>query len=138
MDAGIKKINEERKFSFKRPMGNDWDIEEIDETKAPPQKTIERLGLVMQHHPTEYPYINFNVIKGEVNEDGTSYVGKVEKLDISKFVIPDEIKEEDKLLLQLVRKLQPAELTKYLNKNSPTPVGQGGVSEDLVNYVKQK
>jgi non-specific serine/threonine protein kinase len=119
LDAGIKKINEERKSSFKRPMGNDWDIEEIDETKVQPQKTIERLGLVMQHHPTEYPYINFNVIKGEVNEDGTSYVGKVEKLDIAKFVIPDEIKEEDKLLLQLVRKLQPAELTKYLNKNSP-------------------
>ena len=28
--------------------------------------------------------------------------------------------------------------SEYLNKNSPTPVGQGGVSEDLVNYVKQK
>ena len=28
--------------------------------------------------------------------------------------------------------------SEYLNKKSPTPAGQGGVSEDLVNYVKQK
>jgi len=28
--------------------------------------------------------------------------------------------------------------SEYLNKKSPTPAGQGDVSEDLVNYVKQK
>ena len=44
------------------------DIEELEDPKEAPQKTIERLGLVMQHHPTEYPFIHFNVIKGEVNE----------------------------------------------------------------------
>ena len=64
-----------------------------------------------------------------MNEQGTSYVGKVEKLDIAKFVIPDEIKEEDKLLLQLVRKLQTGELTKYINKNSPF----GGIWDTVIN-----
>ena len=130
LDPNIKKINEEpSRVTFKRPLGNDWDIEELEDPKDAPQKTIERLGLVMQHHPTEYPFIHFNVIKGEVNEQGTSYVGKVEKLDIAKFVIPDEIKEEDKLLLQLVRKLQTAELTKYINKNSPF----GGIWDTVIN-----
>ena len=78
-----------------------------------------RYGLVLQHSLTEYPFINFNIIKGEVNEDGTSFVGKVEKVDIAKYVTPATIKEEDKVLLQLVRKLQPAEMAKFLNKNSP-------------------
>jgi non-specific serine/threonine protein kinase len=59
------------------------------------------------------------VIKGEVNEEGTAYVGKVEKVDLAKLVTPADIKEEDKLLVQLVRKLQPSEMTKFLNKNSP-------------------
>ena len=65
LDPNIKKINEEpSRVTFKRPLGNDWDIEELEDPKDAPQKTIERLGLVMQHHPTEYPFIHFNVIKG--------------------------------------------------------------------------
>ena len=119
LDARIQKVNEVATPVFKRPLGNDWDLEEEGDTIAAPQRTIERFGLVMQHQPNEYPHITFNVIKGEVNEEGTSYVGKVEKVDIAKLVIPLEAKEEDKLLLQLVRKLQPAEMTKFLNKNSP-------------------
>ena len=75
--------------------------------------------MVLQHQPNEYPHIVFNVIKGEVNEEGTAYVGKVEKVDLAKLVTPSDIKEEDKLLVQLVRKLQPSEMTKFLNKNSP-------------------
>ena len=43
----------------------------------------------------------------------------MEKVDLPKFVIAEQMKEEDKNLIQMVRKLQSAELTKYLNKNSP-------------------
>ena len=119
LDDRIHKVNEVAPPVFKRPLGNDWDLEEADDKILEPQRTIERFGLVMQHQTNEYPHITFNVIKGEVNEEGTSYVGKVEKVDIAKLVIPTTAKEEDKLLLQLVRKLQPAEMSKFLNKNSP-------------------
>ncbi len=90
-----------------------------DDEEEEVTKITERFGLVMQHHPTAYPYISFNVIKGEVNDEGTAFISKVEKVDIMKFVIPNLINEEDKILLQLIRKLQPAEMTKFLNKNSP-------------------
>ncbi len=119
LDTRIQKINEVAKATLRRPLGNDWDLEEIDEKVSPPQKTMERFGLVLQHQPNEYPHIAFNVIKGEVNEEGTAFVSKVEKIDLAKWVTPAEIKEEDKLLIQLVRKLQPGEMTKFLNKNSP-------------------
>ena len=103
----------------KIPKSNDWDIEEEagGETKA--AKTVERLGLVIQQATNEYPYLSFNVIKGEVNEEGTAYVGKVEKIDLPKYATPEDIREEDKNLVQTVRKLQSAEITKFLNKNSP-------------------
>jgi non-specific serine/threonine protein kinase len=77
------------------------------------------LGLVIQQNTNEYPYLTLNIIKGEVNEDGTAFVSKVEKIDTQKFILSNDAKEEDQNLLQLVRKLQSSEITKYLNKNSP-------------------
>jgi len=59
------------------------------------------------------------MVRGEADELGTKYLSKVEKIDISKFVTPYDMHEDDKILLQLVRKLQPVETAKYLNKNSP-------------------
>jgi non-specific serine/threonine protein kinase len=90
-----------------------------DSTIKGPQKTIERYGLVIQQDEHNYPYLSFHVVRGEANEEENAYVGKVEKIDILKFVTPYDIQEEDKALLQTVRKLQPVEMTKYLNKNSP-------------------
>jgi non-specific serine/threonine protein kinase len=89
------------------------------ETSSTAQKTIQRYGLVIQQEEHNYPYLSFHIIRGEANEQETEYVGKVEKIDILKFVTPYDMNEEDKALLQLVRKLQPAEMSKYLNKNSP-------------------
>ena len=39
----------------------------------------------------------------------------VEKLDISKFIETEDLSENDKLLLQLLRRLQPAEISKFVN-----------------------
>jgi non-specific serine/threonine protein kinase len=107
---------------FKRPLNksNDWDIEDGDAIKEDVVEEVKiRFGLVLQHLDNEYPHIGFNVVKGDVNQEGTAFVGKVEKIDLAKFVAPSYVKEEDKNLLQLVRKLQTAEMSKFLNKNSP-------------------
>jgi non-specific serine/threonine protein kinase len=104
----------------KMPKSNDWDLEQDDLAGSTKQaKTKEGFGLVIQQNTNEYPYFLLSVIKGEINEAGNSFVSKVEKIDLPKFVTPEDIKEEEKHLLQIVRKLQAGELTKYLNKNSP-------------------
>jgi non-specific serine/threonine protein kinase len=119
LDERIQKVNSTPVATMRKiPKSNDWDIEE----KRPERtvaKTEERYGLVIQQEETEYPYLFLSVIKGEVNEDGTAFVSKVEKVDLPKLVIPQEIKEEDKNLVQLIRKLQSSELIKFLDKNSP-------------------
>jgi non-specific serine/threonine protein kinase len=119
LDDKIQKVNGAKSIALNRPRSNDWDIEEQDSAENEEAIIKDRFGIVMQHQPTVYPYISFNVVKGEVNEEGTSFIGKVEKIDLVKFITPNLIKEEDKILLQLVKKLQPAELSKFLNKNSP-------------------
>ena len=120
LDDRIQKVNGTSVATMRKiPKSNDWDIEEDGNSEQKIAKTVERLGLVIQQITNEYPYLSLSVIKGEVNEEGTAFVGKVEKVDTQKFIIPNDAKEEDQNLLQLVRKLQSSEITKYLNKNSP-------------------
>ena len=121
LDERIQRINGGPVTATRKlPKSNDWDIEQdhkSEESKI--ARTTVRYGLVIQQNTDAYPFLSLNVIKGEVNEEGAAFVGKVEKVDLPKFVIAEQMKEEDKNLIQMVRKLQSAELTKYLNKNSP-------------------
>ena len=47
------------------------------------------------------------------------FAGKTEKLDLTKFVNTEDLNEDDKMLIQQLRKLLPSEVTRYLNRNSP-------------------
>ena len=95
LDEKIQKLNGAKSITLNRPRSNDWDIEEQDSAENEEVVIKERFGIVMQHQPTVYPYITFNVVKGEVNEEGTSFLGKVEKIDLVKFITPNLIKEEE-------------------------------------------
>ena len=120
LDDRIQKVNATPVATMRNiPKSNDWDIEADSDSGSTIAKTTERFGLVIQQAETEYPHLLLSIVKGEVNEEGAAFVSKVEKIDLPKFLIPIEIGEEDKNLLQLVRKLQSSELIKYLDKNSP-------------------
>lgn len=118
LDSSIQRINNDgisKQIGFSKSLP----IVEVETREPKEEKITHRFGLVMQEDANSYPYIQFNIIKGEVNDEGTSFIGKVEKIDLAKLVTPALINEEDKVLLQLVKKLQPAEMAKFLNKNSP-------------------
>ena len=91
-------------------------------------KTQHRIGLVLSYNAHQYPYIQADAIQGEVNDDGSSFLGKVEKLDLSRFINTDVMTEEEKLLIQQLRKLLPGEVSRYLNRNSPF----SGIWENIV------
>ncbi|MFX5187557.1 hypothetical protein ABTC69_18605, partial [Acinetobacter baumannii] len=78
-----------------------------------------KLGLVITFNKHQYPYIQIETVQGEVNDSYDQYTGKVEKLDLNKFINTEPFSEDDKILLQQIRKLLPSEVTKYLNRNSP-------------------
>ena len=83
------------------------------------QKPTLKLGLVITSGKPQYPYIQIEAVQGEINDNFDKYTGKVEKLDLNKFINTEPFSEDDKILLQQIRKLLPAEITKYLNRNSP-------------------
>ncbi|MEI8058747.1 MAG: SNF2-related protein [Ferruginibacter sp.] len=88
----------------------------------------KKLGIVFNLNASAYPYFSVDVIQGEADDENKKYTGKTEKLDLAKFVNTDAFCEEDKQLLQQVRKLQTSEINKYLDRNSPF----SGIWENII------
>ncbi len=117
LDPGIKRIvapPPERK-PFLMPIQKEVLVEE----KAPEITQYQKLGVVLKYDAFQYPFIQSDAIKGEVNEETKEFAGKIERLDLTKFVNTEDLSEDDKMLIQQLRKLLPSEVTRYLNRNSP-------------------
>lgn len=89
----------------------------------------QRLGIVINANAGTYPDFTIDVIKGETDESQERFVDKVEKIDLGKFVNTEIFTEEDKMLIQQLRRFQPTELNKFLNRNSPF----SGIWENIVH-----
>ncbi|HRI26050.1 MAG TPA: DEAD/DEAH box helicase [Ferruginibacter sp.] len=105
----------------------------IPETPKEEVATVERspkkLGVVFNFNTTTYPYFNVDAVQGEADDDERKFVSKVEKIDLTKFVDTELFSEDDKVLLQQVRKLQNTEINKYLDRNSPF----SGIWENIIH-----
>ncbi len=103
--------------------------------ELPPEEVVveeqpaKRLGVVFNFNATTYPYFEIDAVQGETNDAQNKYLGKVEKLDLTKFVNTELFSEDDKQLVQQVRKLQASEINKYLDRNSPF----SGIWENIIH-----
>lgn len=79
----------------------------------------KKVGIVFNSNSDDFPFFSIDAIQGEYDEEAEKFIGNVEKLDLTKFINVEDLSENDKQLIQQARKLQQAELNKYLNRNSP-------------------
>jgi non-specific serine/threonine protein kinase len=93
-----------------------------------PEVATKRLGLVFNFNATAYPYFIIDAVQGDVDEKTSKILGKTEKLDLTKYVNTELFSEDDKMLLQQIRKIQTSEVNKYLNRNSPF----SGIWENII------
>jgi superfamily II DNA or RNA helicase len=93
------------------------------------EQPAKRLGVVFNFNTATYPYFEVDAVQGEANDEQTGYLGKIEKLDLTKFVNTELFNEDDKQLVQQVRKLQTVEINKYLDRNSPF----SGIWENIIH-----
>ncbi len=100
----------------------------VEETEEEPERNILKLGVVITGNEHQYPYLQLDAVQGEADEEQTKYTSKTAKLDLTKFVNTEVFSEEDKMLLQQLRKLLPAEVSRYLNRNSPF----SGIWENII------
>jgi non-specific serine/threonine protein kinase len=83
-----------------------------------PPAMRKALGMVFRPLDRVYPFFTIEAVQGEPADYG-ELTGKLERLDMGKYVDTEAFSEEDKQLLQQLRKLTDAEVNKYLNRNSP-------------------
>ncbi len=91
-------------------------------------KPALKLGIVISYNAHQYPYIQTDAVQGEVNDEVNAFIGRTEKLDLTKFINTEVFDENDKMLVQQLRKLLPGEVSRYLNRNSPF----SGIWENIV------
>jgi hypothetical protein len=105
-------------------------IEEPVITETEPAKAQQRLGIVFNFHKKNYPQFTIDVVIGEPNESNDAFIGKAEKVDISRYVEADKLSDTDKELLTLLRKFQEGEINKYISRNSPF----SGIWENIIHH----
>ena len=117
LDLTIKRVNP---AALSRPKP-EIENEVAEEVMEPEQRmgSVQRLGVVFNFNHDSYPGFLLDAITGESNEQQTAYVGKIEKLELAKFVNTEKFNEPDRQLVLSLRKTQDSEVNKYLNRNSP-------------------
>ena len=93
--------------------------ETLEEIPVKEPVITHRLGVVFNFNKKTYPYFTVDVVIGEADEKAQLFPGKVEKLDLTKYVNTDSFSEKDKQLIATLRKLQEQEINKYISRNSP-------------------
>lgn len=134
LDTSIKRVAQHVSGMESRPRPVETEIpvssaaQMIVEEPDPVDTDTLKLGVVLSANGTQYPYIQWDAVQGEADDSQERYLGKVEKLDLGKFIATQTFSENDKLLLQHLRKLLPAEVNRYLNRNSPF----SGIWENII------
>jgi hypothetical protein len=131
LDSSIKRITPQDSLKKERFAPVEAETVVIDnEGSEKIERAGQTLGVVFNFNHEGYPGFMIDAVTGESNEDQTAFTGKVEKLDLSKFVNIDQLNETDKLLVPTLRKFQSVEITKYLNRNSPF----SGIWENIIHH----
>ncbi len=126
LDNSIKRVTGNNSTAiFPKPV--ELMVTAEESLEAPPLPTM-RLGIVLTTQQLQYPYTQIEIVQGEPDETNTKYVSKTVKLDLTKFINTEVFSEDDKMILQQLRKLMPSEVNRYLNRNSPF----SGIWENII------
>ncbi len=117
LDPSVKRVNapvqESTTYASKKV------VETIAHEEKGIIKNANRLGVVFLETPKKHPGLSIELVSGELNEEDLLFVGKVEKIDVQKYVPTSGMNPEDVNLLNAVRKFHSSEVDKYLSRNSP-------------------
>lgn len=78
----------------------------------------QKLAIVLCFNPTQYPFLELNAVRGEMNEEN-NFINKPEQLDFSKFIQTENFSGEEIKAINILRKCLPLEVDRYLKRNSP-------------------
>ena len=77
----------------------------------------KEIGVVINCNPKQYPFFTVDIVEGV--KDTAEQLANISWLDITKYVNLENYTPEQVNLIQLARKLQQAEIEKFITRNSP-------------------
>ncbi len=107
---------------------------EPQEIETAPVLKQKRIAIVFNANQTDFPFFSIDAVQGDYDEEGEKFIGRIEKLDLSKFINAESFTSGDRQLIQQARKLQQVEINKYLNRNSPF----SGFWENIIQQENQE
>lgn len=93
--------------------------ESVETDTLPAPLRANKTAVVFNANEKQYPFFEASILQGKFDQENHTFTGNIEKADLSKYINTDKLSETEKQLIQTVRKLQPQEVNKYLNRNSP-------------------
>lgn len=96
------------------------------------KETEKKIGVVLNFNKATYPYFTVDAICGEADGETNLFIGKVEKLDLAKYIESKIFSDNDIQLLAALRKVQESEIGKFISRNSPF----SGMWENLIHHEK--
>lgn len=109
LDQSIKKVQAQ-------PLGID---KPATNQVVGPQDYNKRLGLIIHLQEKQYPFFGIDLVEGDLAEHQSAFSGQIQKLDTGKYINPEKYPLEDRELINMVRKIQRAEFSKHIARNSP-------------------
>lgn len=101
-------------------------IKKIALQTTTPEKTVipevpqdQRMAVVIEAGAKSFPNVDFKLISGTANEANDALKGKVEELDVNQYISSVGLNEEEKNLINALRKINTEELIKSLKRDSP-------------------
>ncbi len=128
LDSSIKRVAPIATGIQKKPEPVPVVAETIVAEEEMPKPAAMQLGLVFIETQDQYPFIQVDGVQGEPNEARDAFSGKTERLDLNKYINTEVFSDDDKMLVQQLRKLQSSEISRYLNRNSPF----SGIWENII------
>jgi non-specific serine/threonine protein kinase len=126
LDPSIRKITlpqesatESRLRTSAGLVATEQDVPPTVEADTEESKSVRRTGVVFTNRKKEFPYLEIELVQGEVNEQQDAFVSFIRKLELTRYLDYYSFSYADRELISHVRKLQPQELHKYLSRNSP-------------------
>ncbi len=124
LDASIKRIASPTSAPEARPVAAMVTKDTVEIINEP----TKRLGIVFKESVDNYPWFSVEAMQGDPEEDG-GISAPMEHLDLGRYINIDLMDDEDRQLVQQIRKISDAEVNKFLNRNSPF----SGIWENIVH-----
>lgn len=92
---------------------------EREEEKQKELERTQRIGVAIQAKGASFPYTEYNLFSGRIEEETNKFRGEIELLNPNQYIAGNTLNDREKVLITALRRQSTEDLIKVLKRNSP-------------------